>query len=152
MSAFEADRFNHSRTSPRRESSWSADYFIRYGKDHGAAVVPLRCFRLSNFQLGCLANKYCHFLAKQAATVGVSQLDIVGTGSKREFFGLLDPVGKAAIDINRSILIHGLDFDVPEVCRHVIRFIGVRIRIIEERIEDPNRLNNHNVMPGWLSG
>src|ERR1051325_6942452 len=29
MSAFEADRFNHSRTSPRRENSWSADHFIR---------------------------------------------------------------------------------------------------------------------------
>jgi hypothetical protein len=31
MSAFEADRFNHSRTSPRRENSWSADHFIRSG-------------------------------------------------------------------------------------------------------------------------
>src|SRR5438270_13282321 len=32
MSAFEADRFNHSRTSPLRENSWAADHFIRSGQ------------------------------------------------------------------------------------------------------------------------
>jgi hypothetical protein len=37
MSAFEADRFNHSRTSPRGENPWSSNYFIRSGSS-GALV------------------------------------------------------------------------------------------------------------------
>src|SRR5207302_10489510 len=84
---------------------------------------------LSGVNLGGLAHDYGHLLMEQATAIRVAQFYIVGTGSKRELFGLLNPVGKAAIDINRSILMVGLDFDVSEVGRHVVRLIGVGIRI-----------------------
>src|SRR5205809_7285248 len=65
----------------------------------------------------------------------IAQLDIVVTGSKREFLGLLDLVCKAAIDVDRGVLAIRLDLDVSKIRGHVVGLIRVRIRVGEKWVE-----------------
>jgi hypothetical protein len=56
--------------------------------------------KLANVKFRGLANQHCHPLMEQRAAVRIAQLDIMGTGPKREFLRLLDPVCKSTIHVD----------------------------------------------------
>jgi hypothetical protein len=61
--------------------------------------VPIKT-ALAGFKFRGLAHQHCHSLVEQRTAIGIAQLDIVGTGSKREFLCLLHLVGKSAVHID----------------------------------------------------
>src|SRR6266566_7546965 len=105
---------------------------------------------LASAKFGCFTNSYRYLLSVQRTTIRIAQLDVVVTGSKREFLGLLDLVGKAAIDVDRGIFVIRLDLDVSKIRRHVVGLIRVRIRVGEKWVENSNWLNHHHTRLRWL--
>ena len=75
---------------------------------------------LAGAKFGSFTNSYRYLLSIQRTTIRIAQLDIVVTGSKREFLGLLDLICKAAIDVDRGILAIRLDLDVSKIRGHVV--------------------------------
>src|SRR5437588_13050183 len=121
----------------------------------GHALITHRKIRWHSSQrakFGSFTNSYRYLLSIQRTTIRIAQLDIVVTGSKREFLGLLDLVCKAAIDVDRGVLAIRLDLDVSKIRRHVVGLIRVRIRVGEKWVENSNWLNNHHALLYWLLG
>src|SRR5712691_6622393 len=101
-------------------------------------------------KLGGVPDGYGNTLLIEGLAIGIAQLDIVVTGSKREFLGLLDAGRITAVDVHLGVLLVSLDLDFTEVLRHVARRIGV---ISVERIEGPKErpsLHNHDATPDSL--
>src|SRR5438445_11002209 len=89
----------------------------------GHALITHRKIRWHSSQrakFGSFTNSYRYLLSIQRTTIRIAQLDIVVTGSKREFLGLLDLICKAAIDVDRGILAIRLDLDVSKIRGHVV--------------------------------
>src|SRR5712691_4413546 len=107
---------------------------------------------LASAKFGSFTNSYRYLLSIQRTTIRIAQLDIVVTGSKREFLGFLDLICKAAIDVDRGILAIRLDLDVPKIRGHVVGLIRVRIRVGEKWVENSNWLNYHHALLYWLLG
>src|SRR5438132_7494880 len=119
----------------------------------GHALITHRKIRWHSSQrakFGSFTNSYRYLLSIQRTTIRIAQLDIVVTGSKREFLGLLDLVCKAAIDVDRGVLAIRLDLDVSKIRRHVVGLIRVRIRVGEKWVENSNWLNYHHTLLYWL--
>jgi hypothetical protein len=104
-----------------------------------AAIVSL----LGNVQLGGFANHHRDAFLEERTAVGIAQLDVVVTGSKREFLGLPSHIRVAAIDVNCSVLAVRIDLYVAEVRCHVVR----RIRVREERIKNLDWLHDYDARP-----
>src|SRR5438445_7318969 len=119
----------------------------------GHALITHRKIRWHSSQrakFGSFTNSYRYLLSIQRTTIRIAQLDIVVTGSKREFLGLLDLVCKAAIDVDRGVLAIRLDLDVSKIRGHVVGLIRVRIRVGEKWVENSNWLNYHHTLLYWL--
>ena len=101
---------------------------------------------LASAKFGSFTNSYRYLLSIKRTTIRIAQLDIVVTGSKREFLGLLDLVCKAAIDVDRGVLAIRLDLDVSKIRGHVVGLIRVRIRVGEKWVENSNWLNHHHAL------
>src|SRR5215471_4463202 len=75
-------------------------------------------------------------LVKQRLSLGIAQLDIVISRSKREFLGLVSCRGETAVDIHRSVLSLGFDLHLTVVPRRAVdRIRVVRICAGEERVK-----------------
>src|SRR6266849_10321291 len=96
-----------------------------------------------NVELGGVADGYGNTLLIKGA-IGIAQLDLVVTRSKREFLGFLDSGRITAVNVDLSVLAVSFDLNFPVVRGHVSRRIWVVAVVQIERAKERSWCHNHD--------